>query len=122
MSGGGQFHFSLSHSGDWVACAVSASTGLGLDIEVIDPARDVMALAGQAFSAGQSAWLAARPISTRARDFYEMWCELEARIKLKAAVHHTCVLSHPTVAAVLCTAGPLGAAPELIPVSLPALA
>ena len=49
--------FSLSHSGDWVACAVSADTALGLDIEVIDPTRDFNALAGQAFDAGQAACL-----------------------------------------------------------------
>src|SRR5450830_560083 len=41
--------FSISHSGRWVACAVSAQTALGLDIELRDASRNLAALAAQAF-------------------------------------------------------------------------
>jgi 4'-phosphopantetheinyl transferase len=110
---------SISHSGPWVACAVSASTPVGLDIEVIDPTRDVAALAQQAFSVREVALLASRPNGTRLRDFYEMWCTHEARIKLGLDVHHSYVLPHPDVAAVLCSVHPLITVPELAPASLP---
>jgi 4'-phosphopantetheinyl transferase len=104
---------SLSHSGPWVACAVSADTALGLDIEVIDSSRDLVALAGQAFGADQNAWLAARPDSCRVRDFYQLWSTQEARIKLGAEAAHTCIMQHPHFAAVLCSAQPLAGEPEL---------
>lgn len=83
--------FSISHSGPWVACAVSDESLLGLDIEVVDPARDLHALAAQAFETADIAWLQARPDSSRVRDFYDMWCAKEARIKL-AAEQGACVL------------------------------
>lgn len=62
--------FSLSHSGNWAACAVGVDTPLGLDIEVMDAARDVMALAGAAFGASQGDWLASLPEAARAPAFY----------------------------------------------------
>ena len=104
--------FSLSHSGDWVACAVSASTALGLDIERIDATRDIDALAAQAFDADQLAWLAARPESTRLRDFYQLWSLQEARFKLNAPAAYETALEHPAFAAVLCSAQPLDQAPQ----------
>lgn len=104
--------FSLSHSGDWVACGVSASTALGLDIERIDGTRDIGALAAQAFDADQQAWLAARPESTRVHDFYQLWCRQEARFKLQAPVAYETALEHPAFAAVLCSAQPLAEAPQ----------
>ncbi len=63
--------FSLSHSGPWVACAVSADTALGLDIEMLDSARDLLALAEQAFGAASAAALAALPDLARVPHFYQ---------------------------------------------------
>lgn len=114
----GPISLSVSHSGPWVACAASRSTALGLDIEIIDPARDVLALAEQAFGPAEAAWLASRPDATRVQDFYEQWCEHEARIKLGLDHCHKYVLHHAAVAAVLCTKDPLATAPELVPVTL----
>ena len=55
--------FSISHSGRWVACAVSAVTALGLDIEVLDATRDLAALAQQAFDAQEvRQWEALPPL------------------------------------------------------------
>jgi 4'-phosphopantetheinyl transferase len=115
---GGPISLSVSHSGPWVACAASQSTALGLDIEVIDPARDVLALAEQAFGPAEAAWLAARPDASRVPDFYEKWCEHEARIKLGLDHCHTYVLRHPGVAAVLCTRDALAITPQLMPATL----
>ena len=92
--------FSISHSGPWVACAVSAHTALGLDIEQLDPGRDIDALA-------------ARPAHTRLRDFYQMWSEHEARIKLALPAVQCSALAHDAVSLVLCSAQPLSVAPVL---------
>jgi 4'-phosphopantetheinyl transferase len=114
----GSIALSVSHSGRWVACAASSVTALGLDIETIDPARDVIALAEQAFGIAEATWLAARPDSTRVEDFYVRWCEHEARIKLGLDDYHRYILRHPGIAAVLCTKEPLRTAPELVQVTL----
>jgi 4'-phosphopantetheinyl transferase len=105
--------FSISHSGNWVACAASASAALGLDIERIDLTRDIGGLSAQAFDREQQAWLAARPESTRVRDFYQMWSQAEARIKLGGPVACETALFHPEFAAALCSAHPLAEPPKL---------
>ncbi|QNB00319.1 4'-phosphopantetheinyl transferase superfamily protein [Massilia sp. Se16.2.3] len=74
--------FSISHSGRWVACAASTCAPVGLDIERIDPARDVLALAEQTFGAEAAAELAALDGEARVIGFYRMWCRYEAHIKL----------------------------------------
>lgn len=106
-------HFSISHSGPWVACAVSADTTVGLDVEVMDPERDIGALAAQAFGDECCAWLAARPDATRIRDFYMMWSANEARIKLGAPAAQTVEFFHPELSIVLCAARQLEQLPTL---------
>jgi 4'-phosphopantetheinyl transferase len=99
--------FSISHSGPWVACAVSSKSRLGLDIEVLDGRRDLAGLAAQAFGGAEQAWLAARPQASRVRDFYELWCEMEARIKLEPAAGECRRLQHDELAIVLCSEQPI---------------
>lgn len=106
--------FSISHSGDWVACAVSASTALGLDIELLDPARDIVALAEQSFDAIELAALGMEPESRRMDAFYRMWSSKEARFKLgkgSDAAASCIALAHPELSIVVCSAQPLAAAP-----------
>ena len=110
----GAVAFSISHSGPWVACATSAGSALGLDIEVLDAARDIDALAAHAFDAQRCAWLAGRPAHSRLRDFYHLWSAHEARIKLGAEPAMTYALAHPCVSVVLCSAAALSPAPQLI--------
>lgn len=74
--------FSISHSGSWVACAASTGAPLGLDIERIDPSRDLLALADQAFGSAVAARLSQLGSQERVRAFYGMWCRHEAHIKL----------------------------------------
>jgi 4'-phosphopantetheinyl transferase len=105
--------FSLSHSGRWVACAVSATSRLGLDVELIDASRNIDELAVQAFDPEQQAWLARRPPAGRLQDFYQLWSATEARFKLGEAVAQEVHLSHPELSIVLCSARPLAADPEL---------
>ena len=108
------FSFSISHSGPWVACAVSADGGVGLDIEQLDGGRNIAALAAQAFDAERCAWLEARPAAGRVRDFYNAWSAQEARIKLGAEAAMTFELFHPELSVVLCSARPLAQAPQLL--------
>jgi 4'-phosphopantetheinyl transferase len=110
--------FSISHSGPWIACAVSADSALGIDIEQFDGARDIDALAAHAFDAERCAWLAARPAHSRLRDFYNLWSAHEARIKLGAQPAMTVELSHPDLSVVLCSAVALSQPPQLRPRAL----
>jgi 4'-phosphopantetheinyl transferase len=110
--------FSISHSGPWVACAVSADSALGLDIEQLDSTRNILALAEQAFGPERWAWLAAQPSETRLRDFYTMWSTQEARIKLGVEPAMTTELQHPDISIVLCSSVPLSPLPQVIPIRL----
>ena len=79
--------FSISHSGRWVACAVSAHTRIGLDIELLDTSRDLDALAAQAFDAQEIARWQALSAARRVDGFYRLWSEKEARFKLGGEGH-----------------------------------
>ncbi len=113
--------FSISHSGRWVACAVSTQTALGLDIEMRDPSRDLDALAAQAFGGDEMPqWerLRAQPEPQRVDGFYRLWSEKEARFKLgRADLAHCVAVLHAELSIVLCSALPL-AAPALELVAL----
>ncbi|WP_211474505.1 4'-phosphopantetheinyl transferase family protein [Collimonas humicola] len=74
--------FSLSHSRGWVACATSADTPVGIDMEALDGGRDVEALARSAFSVAESNWLSGRPDAERVEAFYALWSAKEALYKL----------------------------------------
>lgn len=100
-------HFSLSHSGPWIACAVSSATAVGLDIERRDATRDIAALAAQFFDADQQAMLARLPTAQRTDAFYQLWSGMEARYKLGAPAVHEAVLAHASLSIVLCSAQPL---------------
>lgn len=107
--------FSIAHSGRWVACAVSATTTLGLDIELLDDSRDLDALAVQAFEAPEmQQWQALQglPQAQRSAGFYQLWSEKEARFKL-GSNGHTLALAHAELSVVLCSARPLAQAPDI---------
>ncbi|NYE58962.1 4'-phosphopantetheinyl transferase [Duganella sp. 1224] len=109
--------FSLAHSGRWVACAVSAQTALGLDVEMKDGARDLNALAAQAFDSGEmSQWerLQGLPAASRVEGFYRLWSEKEARFKLGAASGGHCLaLAHAELSVALCSELPLEQPPAI---------
>ena len=115
--------FSIAHSGRWVACAVSAQTALGLDIEMRDPGRDLAALAEQAFDAGEMArWEQLQGLAGEQRvdGFYRLWSEKEARFKLgREAGGHCLALPHAELSVVLCSEQPLARPPRIEIVTLP---
>lgn len=116
LAAAGAPRFSLSHSGHWIACAVSSGTALGLDIEVMDGRRDLPALARQAFGDAVADGLAAMAHEDQVASFYRRWSEYEARYKLggKDCEAASCVaLAHAELSIVLCSAAPLAQRPVL---------
>ena len=115
--------FSIAHSGRWAACAVSAQTALGLDIEMRDVTRDLAALAAQAFDVDEMAqWARIQALSgdERVDGFYRLWSEKEARFKLNDISGGHCVtLPHPELSVALCSAQPLARPPQIEMVMLP---
>ena len=75
-------YFSLSHSREWIGCAVSTDVALGLDIEAVDPRRDLTALSETAFSPEEHSWLLGRTDAERTTAFYQLWTLKEALFKL----------------------------------------
>jgi 4'-phosphopantetheinyl transferase len=115
--------FSIAHSGRWVACAVSAQTALGLDIELCDATRDLHALAAQAFDADEMAqWTRIQnlPADERTDGFYRLWSEKEARFKLGLAAGGHCVaIPHAELSVVVCSEQPLAQRPQIEMTTLP---
>ena len=78
--GGAPVFVSLSHTREWIACALDA-TPVGLDIEHTERPRDVVAMSALFFAEAEHAWLLAQP--DRAHAFYELWTGKEAMFKLQ---------------------------------------
>jgi 4'-phosphopantetheinyl transferase len=87
-----QPNFSLSHSGDWVACAVSSSVNLGVDIELNDPTRSILDVSHMAFHENEHSWLLQQSEAARLSAFYQLWCTREALYKLMTALGRQTVL------------------------------
>lgn len=77
--------FNLSHSGDWLACAVTAGTAVGVDVERCDSRRDVMKLARRFFRAAEIAALEDSPVEQQLERFYDYWTLKEAQVKSRGA-------------------------------------
>lgn len=74
LVGEGAPYFSLSHSGDWVFCAV-ADSEVGLDAQERTPCREKVAK--RSFTASELDWLAADPDGR----FCALWAKKEAYCK-----------------------------------------
>ncbi|MDM5296921.1 4'-phosphopantetheinyl transferase superfamily protein [Bacillus pumilus] len=73
------FHFNLSHSGDWVVCAVDDAP-VGIDIEEIKPID--LAIAKRFFSADEYQDLLSQPAQRQEAYFFHLWSMKESFIKL----------------------------------------
>lgn len=73
--------FNISHSADWIACAVSREKAVGIDVQLCDPGRDVLRLAARFFSANETALLRTLTASGRCDRFYAYWTLKEAWLK-----------------------------------------
>lgn len=78
--------YSLSHSGDLAAVAVSDSGPVGIDIEQMKSVRDIDGLLRETASAGdQARYQSAADEAARRSVFYGYWTRKEALIKLRHA-------------------------------------
>lgn len=111
--------YSISHSGDWVACVTSAHTALGLSIEVLDPAHDIAPRAEQIFDAIELAALGMEPEPQRRAAIYRKWGEKEASFKLGVCATPSCIeVPHARLSIIVCSALALTAMPTIEVVTL----
>jgi len=73
-------HANLSHSGDWIACAV-ADFPIGTDIESLRPRRDFLGIAERVASPAECAQLARLEGAAQLEAFYRLWTLREAWLK-----------------------------------------
>ncbi len=77
-----KFHYSLSHSGEWVFCAVDNSP-IGADIQELRPWK--LSMAERFFAKSEYEWLAAFGADCdreQTKLFYKMWTAKESCVKL----------------------------------------
>lgn len=67
-----KLHVSLSHSGDWIAAAISQSA-IGIDIETYGKQRDFIAIASHVFSQSETDLLKSLAPEALSRQFYLYW-------------------------------------------------
>ena len=73
--------FNLSHSGALALVALTTGREVGVDLEAIDPDRDLTALAERSLDPAAAAAVRAAPPARRPRVFYEAWVRHEALAK-----------------------------------------
>lgn len=77
--------FNLSHSGVWLACAVTLDAAVGVDVQRCEEGRDVMRLARRYFDAQELASLQGLSGRQQTNHFYELWSLKEAWSKARGA-------------------------------------
>lgn len=76
-----QLQFNLAHTNGLVACAVSCSAEVGVDVEAIDRRTDPIEIARRYFSAAEADDLERCAPADRLERFFEIWTLKEAYIK-----------------------------------------
>ena len=72
------FHFNVSHSGNWVLCA-TGTLPMGIDIQQERPIKS--ALLRRALSSQEQLFLKTVPTAKQLSTFFDMWCLKEAYCK-----------------------------------------
>jgi 4'-phosphopantetheinyl transferase len=81
LRNGGGVEFNLSHSNGLALVAVTEGRAVGVDIEMIEADRDLLALADRALPQADAAAVRAADAAERPAVFYAAWTRHEARIK-----------------------------------------
>lgn len=76
-----RLRFNLSHSRDWIVCAVGTGFELGVDVEYCHPGRDVLRLAKRFFAPEEFADLRSLSLEQRIDRFYDYWTLKESWLK-----------------------------------------
>lgn len=72
-------HYNISHSGKYIACAISDEP-IGIDIELIEPVN--LKVAERFFTQDETAYIMNCEQQYRQYRFFEVWTKKESRIKL----------------------------------------
>jgi 4'-phosphopantetheinyl transferase len=78
-----QFHFNISHSGDWVVAAIDERP-VGIDIERVK-SIEYMEIAKRFFSKTEYQWLQTQDAGKRPECFYKLWTLKESYLKIMGA-------------------------------------
>lgn len=78
-----KIQFNLTHTRGLAACAISPGHSIGIDAELIDPARVTLGVAERYFSRGEVAYLSGFREPDRIEPFFRIWTLKEAYIKAK---------------------------------------
>ncbi len=77
------FDFNISHSENILGIAVAVGFEVGIDIEVINPALDVLVIAQGSLQKSDVDLVQRSPISERSLVFYRLWTRREAFAKMQ---------------------------------------
>lgn len=77
----GDIDFSLSHSGDWALLAVGKEQSIGIDVELIQPTRDLKGIAENYYHPHEIAHLQTLNEADQTDYFYRLWTLKEAFFK-----------------------------------------
>jgi 4'-phosphopantetheinyl transferase len=73
--------FNLSHTGLHLAIAISNVDNIGIDIERVNPKKDVLRLAKRFFTPAEHRYLNTLPAEQQHQAFYQLWTKKEAFVK-----------------------------------------
>ena len=73
-----EIHFNISHSCEWVVCAIS-SQEIGIDIEKMEPIN--ISIAKKFFNVEEYQFLLMQKEAERVPSFYQIWCAKESYVK-----------------------------------------
>ncbi len=74
-------HFNLSHTAGLVACAISHSYAVGIDLEATDRNFDFSSIAERFFSQSERQYLRACAVTGRSEAFFRIWTVKESVMK-----------------------------------------
>lgn len=74
-------HFNLSHAGSWIVLALSTTTPVGIDVEVLQTDAGLDALGSGALTPAEQRWLASFDAGRRGEAFTRLWVCKEAYVK-----------------------------------------
>lgn len=77
--------FNLSHSGDLALVALSDEREVGIDVETVEPGRDLVALARIGLDESAAAAVREAPAERQTAAFYDAWVRREAIVKCSGA-------------------------------------
>ena len=80
-NGAGRASFSLSHTRGMVACAVTSSAAVGVDVECVDREVDPGAIAARFFAPSETAQIMTLEGEARRDRFFDLWTLKEALVK-----------------------------------------